>query len=760
MDTLVRTSHFFQTQLTGGWQVQPVPLHTNEWYEDGDWVTVPDSAHLQPILYPERPYWGDHLRAINQQAWIYRRTFTVPDGDYRRVRLRFDGVDYFAAVWVNGQWAGEHEGHFAPFSLDVTGLLHPGENVLVVRVSAPWDAPNPKGTYPLDHVIRGLVKGLYEHGEGVIPPDVNPIGIWRPVWLVMDDGVSLDHCRIRTELIGQVDLRVTYTNATGETWDGWLDLSIAAENHRGGGVSAVYQVHLPPGTHRLDYTVYIRDPHLWWSWDQGSPDLYRLHGALRGSRGTILSEYDDTFGLRTVRLERSPQRFTYWLNERPVFMRGTAYLPALYLSQCTRASVEEDIRLARQANLNLLRMHVHVSPPDVYELCDRVGMLIWQDFELNWEHDSSPDFENRARVLQREMLNMLGNHPSIVTWACHNEPTMVFARRQNLEQHPDPALYTDAIEQDSTRPVFICSGQTQGDWKRSGDVHSYYGALWTKRYADIDPHTFRLNTEFGFEAPAALDTLRAYPDVWERLAHLEGQIAEIWAYQAQLIQYQVEHLRRQRASHAAGYIHFWLADMVPQVGCGVLDACRRPKGGYDALRRASQPLQVALEHNGRRPRALWVFNDTMQTYPNARLRWRIWDAEDNLLVDESLDCEVIANASQRIASVRWSIPPAQCDQIELALYNRDGVLVTENGYTQPFQLLMRPRGYPWKFDPYLGTKVFDRPDAPSLANQNVNRVLRLVPLTVREIVAEWALRQQLPIWLVSAIARVVDRVMG
>src|SRR5690606_29700316 len=222
------------------------------------------------------------------------------------------------------------------------------------------------------------------------------------------------------------------------------------------------------------------------------------------------------------------------------------------------------------------------------------------------------------------MIDQLGHHPSVITWACHNEPTMVFTRRHNLEKRPDPALYADACAQDSTRPVFMCSGQMEDDWRRAGDVHSYYGAIWSRRYTDIYRHTFRLNTEFGFEAPAALETLRTYPPVWEALQHLEQQLDDLWAYQAALIQFQVEHLRRLRSTTSGGYIHFWLADLAPQVGCGVLDVHRVPKAGYAALQQASQPLLPMLEHDGRKPRALWILNDTPEGYPRATLHWRIF----------------------------------------------------------------------------------------------------------------------------------------
>ena len=723
---------------------------------DTAWRTVADSTHLQLALYPHNPYWGDHLRAINEQPWLYRRPFAVPaDVDYRRARLRFEGVDYFADVRLNGQSVGQHEGHFAPFSFDITDLLQAGdENQLEVEVSAPWDAPNPNGMYPSDHVIRGLVKGLYEHGEGVIPPNVNPLGIWRPVWLVLDTGMSIDHIRVRTGLDGRVDLRLKITNATDQPWQGTLRLAVDGDNHDGPGVESGVPLHLPAGESEIAANLNIPDPQLWWPWDHGDPNLYRLSATLTDEHGQEFDRAIETFGVRTVQLERSPERFTYYVNDRAMFVRGTSYMPALYQSQCDPTQLAHDVALARAANLNLLRVHVHVSPPEVYDLCDRQGMLIWQDFELNWIQDSSPAFEARARRLQREMIDLLGNHPSIITWTCHNEPSMVLARRQNYEVAPDPALYKDACQQDPTRPVFICSGQMEDDWQRSGDTHVYYGGLWSPRYTDVYRHHARLCTEFGFEAPAAADTLRAAPEVWQRLDHLDSQIDDLWQYQAEFIQYYVEHLRRQRAAGGGGYVHFWLADLVPQVGCGVLDVNRIPKGGYEALARASQPLQVALEHDGRRPIALWVFNDTTESYAAAEVRWSLYDAQDRLMLTDTLAVDVAANQSQRLSGVEW---PTTCNRIELTLHDGQGQELVANRYQRPFQPTPRPAGYPWKFDPYLGTKVFDRPGASSLADQGDNRLVKLVPLAVRERAVEWVLRQRFPLWLASAIARVADR---
>ncbi len=743
--------------LTGEWQVHPVDLDSTDLSPAANNITVPDSAHLQTVLYPDRPYWGEHLRAINQTAWLYQRTITLPETNYRRARLRFEGVDYFAAVWLNGQPIGEHEGHFAPFTFDITSALRPdAPNTLSVRVSSPWDAPNPGGSYPVNHVIRGLVKGHYEHGEGVIPPAVNPLGIWRPVHLLLDDGLSIDHVRVRTALDGQVELRLTLTNAAESPTETHLHLNVSPENHDGAGCRDTCPIVLPPGTHHIDHTLHVPDPHLWWPWDHGQPNLYRLDLTLNDSAGESTAQHTQTFGIRTVRLERTPQKFTYFINERPVFLRGSSYIPALYLAQVTTDLLQKDLEQVRAANLNLLRLHIHVSPPELYDLCDRAGILLWQDFELNWVQEHTPAFEARALRIQRDMIDLLGSHPSVITWACHNEPTMIYTYRHNLEQHPDPALYADALRADPTRPVFICSGQMEEDWQRAGDIHSYYGSIWTKRYTDMYSHRFRLNTEFGFEAPAALSTLRQYPDVWERLQHLEPFIEELWSYQAELIQFQVEHLRRQRSLCSAGYVHFWFVDLVPQVGLGVLDSNRVPKQGFEALRRASQPLHVALQHDGRKPYALWIFNDLMQPHPNARLRWEVRASDDQLILDGEQAVDVPANSAHKVVDTRWSFPSHQAARVEVSLISHDGHLLTRNTYQHPFRPTPRPRGYPWKFDPYLGIKVFNRPDAPSLADHNVHSLLRLIPLTWREALAEFGMRQQLPLWLVTRLARVGD----
>ncbi|MFN8371269.1 MAG: hypothetical protein U0694_00100 [Anaerolineae bacterium] len=296
----------------------------------------------------------------------------------------------------------------------------------------------------------------------------------------------------------------------------------------------------------------------------------------------------------------------------------------------------------------------------------------------------------------------------------------------------------------------------QDKWKRpkrAGDVHTYWGALWSKRYTDVYRHHPRLNTEFGLEAPCTPSTMQIYPEVWERLKHVLPQLDTIWNYQAELIQFHVEHFRRLRSTTNAGYIHFWLLDPVPQVGCGVLDSMRLPKGGFEALRLASQPLHVAMQHDGHRAYALWIFNDTPQEYAGTMLRYEVYDEAKQLLLQGSHPIDIAANTAQQVLPINWRTGHT----IKLSITDTDNVTLARNHYTRPFQPARRPTGYPWKFDPVLGTKVYNRPDAPSLADVSTHPALKLIPLFVREWVAEWIMRQRLPLWLVSWMARVGDR---
>ena len=677
--------------------------------EDG-WREVPPATHLQPWLYPDNPYWGSQIRQINDSAWWYCTRFSPPDlAPHQRVRLVFEAVDYYAQVWCNGRRLGTHEGGSAPFAFDVTDGIQP-ENVLVVKVTAPWDPNRRRGLTYVDQVYRGMVKGLYAHADGLIPPDVNPIGIWRPVWLetladVTIERVRMDVAEDEFDHSAQVSLSVYVRSERAEPLSGVLHIHMAGETFEGLKADENVSVTVPPGDHVIEQAVRLPDPHWWWPWDMGRPDLYRLRLTLYDYDGNKLDVDEQVVGVRRVRMMRTKETTHYQINGIPFFVRGTTYMGGLYLSQLTPQQIESDLDRVQECGLHLIRTHVHVAPPELYAACDRRGILVWQDFELNWVHAFTPEFEERAVGVLREMIELLENHPSIITWSCHNEPTALSFQDRNLTKHPDRRLYRECQEQDPTRPVFLCSGKREEDYLHSGDTHAYIGGGHGGHYADVYGNRSRLVTEFGCEAPLDQETFDETPLLAKRLAHIRDRIPAIQAYQAALLKYQIEWYRMTRTAPCGGYIQFMLVDLYPQVGCGVLDFRRRPMLAFQALKSASQPVHVMMEYTPAGPAALWVVNDLAQPLLGCLVEWEVESGDGGIVTRGSAQADLPAMRAYRVTLLTWKVDPQKSYQVSLRL-SRNGRMLDENRYEDPFHFLPRPKGYPWLVDPVLGVKCY------------------------------------------------------
>ena len=130
-----------------------------------------------------------------------------------------------------------------------------------------------------------------------------------------------------------------------------------------------------------------------------------------------------------------------------------------------------------------------------------------------------------------------------------------------------------------------------------------------------------------------------------------------------------------------------------------------------------------------------------------------------MLLEQSVLWNVAANASQEVLPIKWSVLPSQCARVELVLVDSQGTILAKNHYDTPFQGHTRPKGYPWKFDFDLGTKVYDKPGALSLASEGNNKILKFVPLPIQERLAEWVLRRHLTSRVASLLAKVFDLVV-
>ncbi len=328
------------------------------------------------------------------------------------------------------------------------------------------------------------------------------------------------------------------------------------------------------------------------------------------------------------------------VNGERVFLKGANLGPTRRdLGNASPQDVARDVSLAADAGLNLLRVHAHIARPELYDAADELGVLLWQDMPL---HRGYTGVRRQAVRQVAAAVDLLGHHPSIVVWCGHDEPyshelpagrapgpTRVLrsAVAQALPGWNKSVLDTSikrALERaDPTRPVLAHSGMLPHPaW--GTDSHLYFG-WYHGRWDDLPramaawPAAGRFVGELGAQAvPCTSDFMEPerWPNLdWDRLAtHYCMQKSifddlvppsdyasfEEWrdasqAYQARLVSFQVESLRRLRFRPTGGFAVFLLNDSQPAVSWSLLDHERVPKAAYQALRQACAPVLVAAD---------------------------------------------------------------------------------------------------------------------------------------------------------------------
>jgi beta-mannosidase len=686
------------------------PLHKLQ--AMSDWEPIPRLAHLQ-LLFAPQPYFGRELRYFNDAPWWYRLEFPTP-AQARQATLRFEGVDYFAKVFLNGKPLGEHEGYADPFEFEVGPLLSRNTpNVLVVKVWSPWDHDVAAGDPPnwIFGVVRHLLKGSYEHADTFVQRDVNPVGIWRPVRLILHDGLrSAREPIIETRMAGpggSADVLVHWPVALDEG-QRRLDLSVRIRRAPDGREVAKTSkaIDLNAGQTTLESAVSVADPRLWSTWDHGGPALYQADMELRDGNGIILTR-SMPFGIRRVELRRTATETTFYLNGKPIYLRGTTYWPDEYLSAMDVGRYQRDLSAMMRAGMNAIRVHVHSENPAFYELCDRLGLVIIQDYDLNWTFPTDEDFTRKAVSGFGSMIERLRNHPSIICWIAMNEASGADGRYR-LAVRPGPQLVGEAQRLDPSRPVIKSSGDRKD--LESGDGHDYRGSLSGGGYESIYGSQEKLATEFGVDAPPASDSARLVPRMAERLREVLPRVAELHDYQYALLKYYIEHYRMQKYAPNAGYFMFMWIDFCPQSFYGVYDYWGVPKaqgigGGVRALEESNQPVGIFMEYKDA-PVALHVVNDLDQDLGEATAEWTVTKSDGGVVNAGHQTVHLTPDSHARIANLAFDVHPDQRYQIALVLRAPDGRELARNLYRDPFHPPAHPQGHPGRMDHELGMRLW------------------------------------------------------
>ena len=439
----------------------------------------------------KKPYW-------------YRTTFSVPTADKgRQFQLIFKGINYRAEVWLNGTLLADSSkmvGMFEEFDLDASAAIHPGEdNALAVKIF-PLDYPGLPSQPQLEALddffdnggptgdIGKNVTMLSSIGWDWIPEvhDRN-MGIWQPVYLRTTGTVTISRPRIVTELpnlpdtsLAKLSLELQLNNNDKSPRHGTLQVTITSENFPGEPISFSKPLTLDAaGATAIHLTaadvpaLLIHHPRLWWPNGYGDANLYRLR--LRFTDANGLSD-DSTivFGIRTVGSiavdDNGFIRRDFFVNGRRVHLVGGAWVPDMMLNR-DRRRYDDELRLCRNANVNMVRIWGGGlgETDDFYELADRYGLLIWQDFwitgDTNGGFKGSADWPLQSSVFIDNVVSTIyriRNHPSLLVWTGGNEG---HARKELYD-----AMRDNVAALDGTRPFIPCSSgfsHAPKDWKGS-----------------------------------------------------------------------------------------------------------------------------------------------------------------------------------------------------------------------------------------------------------------------------------------------------
>ena len=693
-----------------------------------EWEPIDRLTHLQ-LLLAEQPYFGRELRYFNNAPWWYKKEFDVSEAEQgQNAILRFEGVDYYCKIWLNGDFIGEHEGYSTPFEFDVTDHLKYNEtNSLIVKVWSPWD----KSTLSLSvegfefgMTIHDMVKGTYEHSDGFIQRDVNPVGIWKDVKLAFYPDI-----RISGNPFITTDLKDNFTSADvkisipiinkkdssevrleGQIIDGATGLLVASTNST---------VPVKFGEAAIDLDLVISNPKIWNTWDRGTPYFYTAKIKLISSDGEI-QEVVRRFGVRKVEIRRSVDETTFILNGKDWFVRGTSYFPDVYVSKLSKEQYSRDLKAMKWAGFNLVRVHVHVANNEFYDLCDEIGIAVMQDSDLNWLHPVTEEFKDRAVKVFGDMIKNLRNHPSIACWVCMNEPDLwLLAVEMGMMKNVDPMPVSmmkvspgpqlvEALKQlDPTRPYI--KGSIQQNDLESGDTHNYLGSLMGEmtQYTDALMMPEKLNTEFGFDAPACKANLMRIPEIYNRLRTLieEHGIERLQYYQYRLLKFFVEHYRIAKYKPCSGYIQFLFTDIGPQSFYGLYDWWGLPKEGLKALEESNQPIGVFMEYKDE-PIAIWVVNDLLEAYKDCTVEWVVSNSSGMEIVSGSQKIDISGDSVNRLCDLTFDVDKDEVYDVHFFVKDSKGQPLTSNTYKDAFHHPPHPKGHPGDMNHEIGMRVF------------------------------------------------------
>ena len=525
--------------LDGEWQFRQAGQMT--WYPG----RVPGCVHLDLIeakLIPDPFYRDNELKVqwVEREDWEYRREFEVTEALLRKPHLELvaQGLDTFASIYLNGNQVAETNNMFRSHRFDIKQYLQPGLNEILVRFDSPvrrakaleenFPSKLPGGS---PHVRKASYQFGWDWGPRLVTS-----GIWRPIFIEAWEGGRISEVEIKQDFVDKN--RVIIRARTRVVSDRNQKVALKATVMGKKTFAHSESVSLRAGENLNDKTLPVANPDLWWPAGMGEQNLYTVRIDLY-RKGRLLDSVEKRIGLRTLAIEQSPDEwgksFRFVANGIPFFAKGGNWIPAdSFPPRVSRQKYERLLRDCREANMNMLRVWgggIYESP-DFYNLCDELGLVVWQDFMFACAMFPGDDaFLENVRAEAEEVVKALRHHPSIGLWCGNNECEEGWFHWGWKEQYQAAAwddyekifhqILPRTVEKfDPSRAYWPSSphsekiGEPRSD--KSGDMH--YWGIWhgQEPFAEYRKKFHRFFSEFGFQSFPLIETVKTFalPEDW------------------------------------------------------------------------------------------------------------------------------------------------------------------------------------------------------------------------------------------------------
>jgi exo-1,4-beta-D-glucosaminidase len=704
----------------GGQEISTAAFHANDWHK-GSAPTTVVAALVADGTYPD-PYFGMNLKSLpgmdysskamfaNQPmpadspfrcSWWFRTEFATPGQAAKRKKwLHFDGINYRANIWLNGEKIADAKdvaGMMRVFQFDVSKHLADGKlNALAVEVSAP-----DKGDLAMTWVDWNPT------------PADKDMGLWKDVYLTMSGDVSLGHPFITSKL-GD-DYRTAALTITVDVHNAAASPRKCVVRARIGGILVTQKVELAASESKTAVftpeqypELKINHPRLWWPYQMGSPEMYTARVQV-GDDGDTFDSVDVPFGIREVTSELTVTGHRlYKINGREVLIRGAAWAPDMLLRWSNERGAAA-IDYVRGMNLNAIRLEGRMERDEFFDMADRLGVLImpgWTccDFWEQWAH-WTPDTEKIAAASLTDQLTRLRNHPSVFVWLYGSDgPPPANIETLYLQvikdtKWPNPSLSSASAER--TKVTGASGVKMSGPYdyvppnyweidKEGGGAFGYNtetspgpviptlpslrkfipaGHLWPvdeywdyhaggERFTNIDKFVNGLEHRYG--KPSGLDDFLRK----SQAMNYEAQRAMFEAYGRNKYQ-------------STGVIQWMLNNAWPSIIWNLYDYYLVPSGAYFGSKKACEQLHVQYSYDDN---SVAVVNGYDHAFTGLRVTAKILDINAKERASQDATLDVVADSSVRALRLQPVDGISPTYFLKLELHDAAGKLVSDNFY--------------------------------------------------------------------------------